>query len=140
MNPRDWGRPVPATITREHIHDKPKFPIPELLQVTPYCSHSGTETFFKKKKRAACFNSRNKSSQAIQNRFQEFLLNSHTRCKSSGSKESLWPVPLEMLFQLRNGRQQLLALVTTERQLQELRHPISDTHSASVLYHLYHSL
>lgn len=44
-----------------------------------------------------------------------------------------------MLFQLRNGRQQLPALMTTERQLQELRHPIWDSHVASLLYHLNHS-
>ena len=44
-----------------------------------------------------------------------------------------------MLLQLRDGRQQLLALVTTEGQLQELGHPVSDGHSASLLHHLNHS-
>lgn len=52
---------------------------------------------------------------------------------------SLGPVLPEMLLQLRNGRQQLLALMTTEGQLQELRHPVSDSHSASLLHHLDHS-
>ena len=55
------------------------------------------------------------------------------------SAESLGPVLPEMLLQLRDGRQQLLALVTTEGQLQELGHPVSDGHSASLLHHLNHS-
>lgn len=49
------------------------------------------------------------------------------------------PVLPEVLLQLRDGRQQLLALVAAKRQLQELRSPILNSHSANFLNHLDHS-
>ena len=45
----------------------------------------------------------------------------------------------EVLFQLRDGRQQLLTLMATERQLQELTSAIFNSHSAGFLNHLDHS-
>lgn len=135
-------RPIPATLTNQRTHPwQTQTPNSWPILSRPTFCHLRTEqTLFKKKKKACIFNLRNKGSQAIKNRCQEFARNNHhTCCRSSGSTESLGPVFPEMLFQLRNGRQQLLALMTAQGQLQELRHTISDSHSARLLYHLDHS-
>ena len=74
--------------------------------------------------KAACFSSGLQGAQA----------------RHSGARErSPAPVLPEVLLQLRDGRQQLLALVAAKRQLQELRSPILNSHSANFLNHLDHS-
>lgn len=77
MNPRDWGVGLSQSPSPENTFmTNPNSPFLNYFK-SPYIVATQEQklSLKKKKKKAACFNSRNKSSQAIQNRCQEFLLN-----------------------------------------------------------------
>ena len=102
----------------------------------PYCALRNTTSFVKKEKMHVLIQEMKVHMQSRTGTRNLLSTIRHTCYRRSGSTESLGPMLPEVLLQLRDGRQQLPALMTTEGQLQELGHPISDGHSASLLHQL----
>lgn len=119
---RGKGDQACASFHHQRVHPyKPKFSIPELTSPSTWgCSRINKLCFGKLRALVQGCTGHKYSTQA----------------SGRASPASVLP---EVLLQLRDGRQQLLALVAAKRQLQELRSPILNSHSANFLNHLDHS-